>query len=120
MDDHDTSYRLLFSHPEMVRDLLLGFVPGEWVRELDFDSLEKMNGSYVTDDLRSRHADTIWRVRWGEDWLYADSALLALWSGWMLRPWMRCFAEPCRQVEYLAAITGLSPQWPRCFAQRGR
>ncbi len=70
MDDHDTSYRLLFSHPEMVRDLLLGFVPGEWVRELDFDSLEKMNGSYVTDDLRSRHADTIWRVRWGSDWLY--------------------------------------------------
>src|SRR5690606_11394021 len=35
-----------------------------------FNSLEKMNGSYVTDDLRSRHADAIWRVRWGSDWLY--------------------------------------------------
>lgn len=70
MDDHDASYRLLFSHPQMVRDLLLGFVPGDWVRTLDFDSLEKMNGSYVTDDLRSRHADTIWRIRWGGDWLY--------------------------------------------------
>lgn len=70
MDDHDQSYRLLFAHPEMVRDLLLGFVPGEWVQELDFDSLEKMNGSYVTDDLRSRHADAIWRVKWGSQWLY--------------------------------------------------
>jgi len=33
------------------------------------DSLEKMNGSYVTDDLRGRHGDAVWRVRWGEDWL---------------------------------------------------
>ena len=70
MDDHDTSYRLLFSHAEMVRDLLTGFVPEEWVAELNLDSLEKMNGSYVSDDLRSRHSDAIWRVRWGHDWIY--------------------------------------------------
>jgi hypothetical protein len=70
MDDHDTGYRLLFSHPEMVRDLLTGFVPESWVAELDFDTLEKVNGSYVTDDLRSRCADVIWRVRWGKHWLY--------------------------------------------------
>ncbi|HIK75204.1 MAG TPA: transposase [Alcanivorax sp.] len=70
MDDHDTSYRLLFSHAEMVRDLLLGFVPESWVAELDLDSLEKMNGSYVSDDLRSRHNDAIWRVRWGQEWIY--------------------------------------------------
>ena len=70
MDDHDTGYRLLFSHPEMVRDLLTGFVPESCVAELDLDSLEKVNGSYVTDDLRSRCADLIWRVRWGEEWIY--------------------------------------------------
>ncbi len=33
-------------------------------------TLEKMNGSYVSDDLRDREDDIIWRVRWGEDWLY--------------------------------------------------
>jgi len=26
---HDTGYRLLFSHPEMVRDLLIGYMPGD-------------------------------------------------------------------------------------------
>jgi len=57
MDDHDTSYRLLFSHAGMVRDLLTGFVPESWIAELDLNSLEKMNGSYVSDDLRSRHND---------------------------------------------------------------
>ena len=45
MDDHDTGYRLLFSHPEMVRDLLTGFVPESWVAELDLDTLEKVSGT---------------------------------------------------------------------------
>ncbi|MTI51658.1 MAG: DUF4351 domain-containing protein [Alcanivorax sp.] len=70
MDKHDTIYKLLFSHDRMVRDLLVGFLPEEWITGLDLDSLEKMNGSYVTDDLRGRHGDAVWRVRWGEDWLY--------------------------------------------------
>ena len=27
MTDHDHGYKRLFSHPEMIRDLLAGFVP---------------------------------------------------------------------------------------------
>lgn len=54
----------------MVRDLLLEFVKEEWVAQLDFTTLEKVSGSYVTDDLRDREDDVIWRVRWGEGWLY--------------------------------------------------
>jgi predicted transposase YdaD len=70
MVEHDNSYKNFFSHSEMVRDLLLGFVKEDWVGELDLSTLEKMNGSYVSDDLRDREDDIIWRVRWGEDWLY--------------------------------------------------
>ena len=33
-------------------------------------TLEKVNGSYVSDDLRQRADDIVWRVRWGDDWLY--------------------------------------------------
>lgn len=58
------------SHPEMVRDLLEGFVKEEWVAQLDFSSLEKVSGSYVADDLRDREDDIIWRVRWGFEWLF--------------------------------------------------
>ncbi len=67
---HDHSYKLLFSHPEMVRDLLTGFVKEAWVEQLDFSTLEKVSGSYITDELRDREDDIIWRVRWGDDWLY--------------------------------------------------
>lgn len=65
---HDNSYKMLFSYPEMVRDLLTGFVREQWVHELDFTTLEKVSGSYVTDELRDREDDIIWRVRWGDGW----------------------------------------------------
>jgi hypothetical protein len=38
---HDTSYKLLFSEPEIIIDLLQGFVREPWVNELDFTTLEK-------------------------------------------------------------------------------
>jgi hypothetical protein len=67
---HDASYKLLFSHPQLVEDLLRGFVREPWVAELDFTTLETVPASTVSDDLRSRHNDLIWRVRWGPCWLY--------------------------------------------------
>jgi predicted transposase YdaD len=68
--EHDSGYKLLFPHPQMVADLLRGFVHEPWVEKLDFSTLEKVSGSYVTDDLRSREDDIIWRARWGEEWIY--------------------------------------------------
>jgi predicted transposase YdaD len=61
---HDGSYKQLFSHPEMVASLIRDFVPEDWVEELDFSSLENTNKSFITDDIRDRHDDIIWRVRW--------------------------------------------------------
>ena len=68
--DIDNSYKHIFSHPEMVRDLIRGFVPEDWVKQLDFSTLEKAGGSYSTDDIRDREDDIIWKVRWGTEWLY--------------------------------------------------
>ena len=67
---HDASYKLLFSHARMVADLLRGFVPADWVEQLDLESLERVSGSYVSADLRDRHNDVVWRLRWGPRWLY--------------------------------------------------
>jgi len=66
----DNTYKTLFSYPRMVSDLLTGFVREDWVRELDLSTLEKVNASYVADEVRERHDDLVWRVRWGEEWLY--------------------------------------------------
>ena len=67
---HDSGYKQLFSHPQMVRDLLLGFVPGPWRERADFSSLERVNASYVSESDRQRHDDMVWRLKVGEQWVW--------------------------------------------------
>ena len=67
----DPAYKRLFSRPRMVRDLLRGFAARDWSAELDLDSLTPLPASYVSHDLRQRHGDLVWRVRFKDDrWLY--------------------------------------------------
>ena len=70
MADHDHSYKQLFSNSELVRDLLQGFVLEDWVEKLDLSTLERVNGTYISDDLREREDDIIWRVRLSDNWIY--------------------------------------------------
>jgi len=44
MADHEHSYKLLFSHAALVRDLLQGFVQEAWVADLDLSTLENTIG----------------------------------------------------------------------------
>lgn len=67
---HDHSYKHLFSNPEIVIDLLKGFVHQPWVKELDFSTLEKVKDNFITDDLRERVDDVIWRVQHKKRWVY--------------------------------------------------
>ena len=68
--EDDAGYKLLFSAPELVRDLVLGFIPDQWLHGLDYDTLEKLPGSYVTDDFRHRADDVVWRVKVEGEWVY--------------------------------------------------
>jgi len=72
-NEHDRGYKLLFSNPTLVAELLRGFLPGSWLDRLDFATLERMGGSFVSGDLRERHSDLIWRLRLRDDeegWVY--------------------------------------------------
>ena len=67
----DPAYKRLFSRPRMVEDLLRGFAARDWSGDLDFASLTPLPPSYVSRDLRQRHGDLVWRVRFRDDrWLY--------------------------------------------------
>ena len=67
---HDPAYKQFFSDPRMVESLLRDFVDADVVRELDFATLERCSGSYVSDDVRERHDDVVWRVRRCGGWCY--------------------------------------------------
>ncbi|KAB0603357.1 Rpn family recombination-promoting nuclease/putative transposase [Castellaniella defragrans] len=96
MGRHDASCKLLFSSPEMVRDLIVGFVPGKWLRGLDYTTLERVSGSYVTDDLRERADDIVWRVRADGQWMYLY-LLIEFQS--TVDPWM-----PVRMLTYVGLL----------------
>ena len=44
---HDPAYKLLFSRPRMVRDLLDGFAARGWSDILGFESLAPLPASFV-------------------------------------------------------------------------
>ena len=67
---HDSSYKFLFSNPELVRDLIMGFIPDDWLHSLDYSTLEKVSGSYISEDFKLREDDIVWRVKVGGAWVY--------------------------------------------------
>ncbi len=73
MSGHDHGYKRLFSHPQTVEELVRGFLPPDWVERLDFSTLERVGNGFVSDDLRERQSDVLWRMRWkgeGREWFY--------------------------------------------------
>jgi len=73
MPPHDNAYKNLFTHPQVVQDLLRGFVHEDWVQEIDFSTLEKASGSYVSDDLRDSE------FYWAFTWLWPPEPELGRW-----------------------------------------
>ena len=43
--DDDASYKTLFSAPEVVRNLILGFIPDDWLHGLDYRTLERVRAA---------------------------------------------------------------------------
>ena len=62
----------------MVRDLIIGFVPDEWLHSLDYTTLEKVPGSYISEDFRSRSDDVVWRVKVGDELASAKNLVAAV------------------------------------------
>src|SRR5690554_2026337 len=94
----DASYKLLFSQPTMVIDLLKGYVKQEWIEQLDFSTLEQVPTNFVSSRLHQRHNDCIWRVLWQgtKRWLYVYVVLeFQSKADWMM---------PLRMMTYLGLL----------------
>jgi hypothetical protein len=65
MDErHESEYRLLFSQPRMVRDLLRGFLHEEWIGWLDPGTLEPRPIPAAEATLDPVAEPLLWRLRW--------------------------------------------------------
>ena len=64
INPHDATYKAFFGYEEMVVSLLRGFVKKDFVADLDLSSLVHCDGEYITNDLRKRMGDCVWRITW--------------------------------------------------------
>ena len=67
---HDGAYKAMFSDPDMVRSLLLDFVPEEFINDFDFSTLTNCSSEYVTEGFEVRQGDLVWRVRFRDTTCY--------------------------------------------------
>ena len=62
---HDENYKRLFASPLMVQDVLRACLPAHRLAAADFSGLGKLSPEYISDELRTRHGDTVWHLRLG-------------------------------------------------------
>ena len=60
---HDTGYKELFSYPELVQQLIEGFIPAEIASLMDFSTLKNHNGHYITPLFEEKIEDVVWSVK---------------------------------------------------------
>lgn len=59
---HDRGYKYLFSHKELVQELLEHFLPAQFHQMMDFSTLRKDSESFITEAFKDRADDVIWSV----------------------------------------------------------
>jgi predicted transposase YdaD len=139
---NDASYKRLYAHAELVADLLRSCVREAWIRQLDFNTLERVPGSHVDQKLQQRHSDVIWRLRLAhsERWVYVYLLLefqskpdhwmpirmlnyVALFYDHLLRTKALKAREPIRSARCCSGWIRRRPRarwprprerWPRC------
>jgi len=65
---NDNGYKMLFSHPLMIEDLLKSFVKEDFVKDIDFSYLKEMKTDFVTKEFKNRATDLLWKTKFkGKD-----------------------------------------------------
>lgn len=67
---HDSGYKKLFSNPELVRQLLTGFVKESWINNIDYSTLERIDKSFVSDEFVKRESDLIYKAKFSGNDIY--------------------------------------------------
>jgi predicted transposase/invertase (TIGR01784 family) len=67
---HDSGYKKLFSNHEFLRQLLTSFVHEEWINDIDYSTLVRLDKSFVSDEFNERESDLIYKAEFKGQVLY--------------------------------------------------
>ena len=68
--NHDARSKRFFSNPILLRQLHESFVSEDFVKELDFSTLHRVDKSFVTEEFRERESDLIHEIRYRDSTIY--------------------------------------------------
>lgn len=60
---HDATFKKLFGKSEIAKDVIENNLPKEILNDLDMDTLEKLDGSFITEKLQETFSDIIYGVK---------------------------------------------------------
>jgi len=61
---HDSGYKKLFSNKVIFRQLLETFVKEDWIKELDFDTCEMIDKTFISYHYVETESDIIYKIKW--------------------------------------------------------
>ncbi len=61
---HDSGYKKLFSNHVFVRQLLTSFVNEDWINNIEYSTLEKIDKSFISDEFAERESDLIYKAKY--------------------------------------------------------
>jgi predicted transposase/invertase (TIGR01784 family) len=93
---HDTGYKFLFSHADLVRELLEVFAPPGVSELLDYATLRPETGNFITPAMKKREQDVVWSIELQGQRIYLY--LLLEFQSSIDR------GMPVRMMQYVAAL----------------
>ena len=66
----DRPYKVIFSNPDIVKDLITTYYDADWVRDIDFTTLQKFPTEFIGEELDETRDDVIWQVNFKDTKLY--------------------------------------------------
>lgn len=93
---HDTGYKFLFSHADLVQELLEVFAPPGVSELLDYSTLRRETGGFITPAMKKREDDIVWSIELSGQRIYLY--LLLEFQSSIDR------GMPVRMMQYVAAL----------------
>ncbi len=113
---HDYYFRESFRKRQIIRGFLQEYLPTPLLEQLDLETLELEDGSYVDEELRIHQTDILYRVQMvsgGDLWLYLLFDHKSAPDRWVILQLLRYIVKilekkkPKRKAEYLPPILPL-------------
>ena len=111
---HDLTFKKLFGEREIAKDVIEKNLPKEVIDQLDMDSLERLDGSFISEELKETFSDILYGVRINnrdayisllfEHKSWSDKFAVFQVAGYILDIWKRLIKDGKKELPVVIPI----------------